>query len=161
ATAAGGILREVRRLIQHPNGGLLTDRELLERFSQHHDEAAFGGLVRRHETLVMGVCRRILGQAQDAEDAFQATFLLLAKKAASIRNKESVASWLYAVAQRTAAKAKVTASRRRRHESRAVVSDIQVIRDNVTWKEIKEVLDDELGRLPEYYRAPLLLCYLE
>jgi len=161
AIASGDILREVRRFMKHPRGSAPADRELLERFSEHRDEAAFCELVRRHETLVMGVCQRILGQTQDAEDAFQATFLLLAKKAQTIRSVESVASWLYGVAQRVAAKAKVAAARRRRRESRAAISDISVIRDHVTWKELKEILDRELGRLPEKYRAPLLLCYLE
>src|SRR5262249_16218594 len=152
ASASGNILREVRKLIKHPREGLSTDRDLLERFSQQRDEAAFGDLVRRHETLVMGVCRRILDQAQDAEDAFQATFLLLAQKAGSLGKKESVANWLYGVAQRIAGKAKVAAVRRHRHESRAAVSDIVQLRDDVTWKELKSVLDEELARLPAHYR---------
>src|SRR5262249_35622519 len=116
---------------------------------------------RRHETLVMSVCRRILDQAPDAEDAFQATFLLLAKKAGSLGKQESVASWLHAVAQRVAAKAKVARARRLRHENRAAVGEALETRDDVSWREIRALLDEELGRLPEHYRAPLLLCYLE
>jgi len=161
ASASGNILREVLKIVKNPRDGLSSDRELLERFAQHRDQTAFGDLVRRHETLVMGVCRRILDRAPDTEDAFQATFLLLAKKAASIRKKESVASWLYAVAQRIALKAKVTAARRHRHERLAATTDAVEVREDVTWKELKSVLDAELRLLPEHYRAAVLLCYWE
>src|SRR5262249_24619870 len=116
---------------------------------------------RRHGTLVLGVCRRMLRQTQDTEDAFQATFLLLAQKARSVRKQESVASWLYGVARHMAAKAKAAAVRRRRHEICAATRAVQEIRDDVTWKELKDVLDDELAHLPEHFRSPILLCYLE
>src|SRR5690349_16477853 len=135
AGSSGGIVREVRRLIKHPSCGSPTDRELLERFSQHHEEAAFADLVRRHGALVLGVCRRVLRQPQDAEDAFQATFLLLAKKAGSLRVTESVAGWLFVVAQRVATNAKIALARRRRREGHAVPSDVQDRRDEVTWQE--------------------------
>src|SRR5689334_2439590 len=92
ADAATGILREVRRLIKAPHGSP-SDRELLERFSHHHDEAAFGELVHRHGTLVMQACRQVLDQAQDAEDAFQATFLWLAQRAGALGKQDSVAGW--------------------------------------------------------------------
>src|SRR5262245_59639297 len=157
AGSSAGILREVRKLIKHPS----CDRELLERFCQHHDETAFTELVRRHGALVLGVCRRVLRQTQDAEDAFQATFLLLAQTAGSLQRRESVANWLFGVARHVAARAKTAAHRRQRHEGRAAVSETQAIRDDVTLKEFKEILDEELGRLPDHYRAPLLLCCLE
>jgi RNA polymerase sigma factor (sigma-70 family) len=160
ANATAGILREVRKMVKHP-GSCPSDRELLERFLQHRDEAAFTDLVHRHGTLVLGVCHRVLGQAQDAEDAFQATFLLLAQKAGSVRKQESLASWLFGVAQRVAGNVKIAAARRRRHEARAAVSDAQETCDDVTWREVKAVLDEELGRMPERYKAPLLLCYQE
>src|SRR5262245_45171953 len=125
--ASVGILR---KLIRNPS----PDRELLERFSRQRDEAAFGELMRRHGPLVLGVCRRVLKQTQDAEDAFQATFLLLAQKAGALGKRESVANWLHGVARRMAANAKVAAARRSCHERRATVSDAQEIRDDVTWK---------------------------
>src|SRR5689334_18040514 len=103
---SNNILREVHRLFKHSSGSFLPDQELLRRFSQDHDETAFTELVRRHGALVLGVCQRVLGRAQDAEDAFQATFLLLFQKAKSVRKQESVASWLFGVAQRVAANAK-------------------------------------------------------
>src|SRR4051812_16844494 len=96
-SACAGILREIRNLIKDPRRGSLSDRALLERFSQQQDEAAFAELVRRHGTLVLGECRGVLEHAQDAEDAFQATFFLLAQKAGSLGKQESVATWLYVV----------------------------------------------------------------
>src|SRR5262245_24414 len=114
ASACGGNRCEVRRLLQYPPGCPLSNRKLLERFCEHQDQTAFAELVRRHGTLVLGMCRRVLQQAQDAEDAFQATFLLLAQKADSLGKHESVANWLFAVAQRVAAKAKISAIRRSR-----------------------------------------------
>src|SRR5437868_390923 len=103
AGSSAGILGEIRKLIKHPSP---PDRALLESFSRQHDEAAFGELVSRHGAMVLGVCRRVLKQTQDAEDAFQATFLLLAQKSGSLGKEESVANWLYGVARHLAAKAK-------------------------------------------------------
>src|SRR5262249_12904209 len=138
-----------------------ADRELLQRFAQRHDEAAFSELVYRHETLVMDTCRRVLASVQDAEDAFQATFLWLAQKAGSLGKYESVAGWLFVVAHRLATKAKATAARRCRHEGQAAKPEILEASDDVTWKEMKAIVNEELAGLPERYRAPLLLCYLE
>src|SRR5262249_19071669 len=121
AGSSAGILREVRKLIKHPS----CDRELLERFCQHHDETAFTELVRRHGALVMRVCRRVLKQTQDAEDAFQATFLLLAKKAGSLGKQESVANWLFGVAERVTLNARVAVESRQRREKDAAVSGVQ------------------------------------
>src|SRR5262249_31083953 len=127
------ILREVHKLVKLPSGSFPSDQELLRRFSEYQDEAAFAELVRRHGSLVLGVCRRVLGRVQDAEDAFKATSLLLLRKAASVQKQESVASWLFGVAQRVAANAKIAAARRSRHETNAAVSNTQEAQNDVTW----------------------------
>lgn len=137
-----------------------SDGGLLTRFLTQHDQAAFSELVRRHGPVVLGVCRRHLPNAQDAEDAFQATFLILAQKASSVGKRESVGSWLYGVALRTALKARTAAARRRAHEREASAM-APVEPPNASWDELRPLLDGELGRLPEKYRAPVILCYLE
>src|SRR5439155_15875563 len=126
-----------------------------------HDENAFAALVRRHGALVLSVGQRILQQNQDAEDVFQATFLVLARKAASVRWRESVANWLYAVAHRLALEAKGDACRRRVRERKAEATPRPTALADVTRRELCSVLDEEMQRLPERYRAALLLCYLE
>jgi RNA polymerase sigma factor (sigma-70 family) len=137
-----------------------TDRQLVQRLLASRDEAAFEALVRRHGTMVYRVCWRILHQSQDAEDAFQATFLLLARKLVAIRKHESVASWLHGVARRAALKAKAEAARRRHHERKA--ANVEVVPStDLSWKELRTVLDAELEGLPEKWRLPLILCYLE
>lgn len=139
----------------------LTDRQLLARFVAYRDEAAFATLVRRHGALVYGVCRRLLHHAQDAEDVCQATFLVLARKADSMRWRESVGAWLYEVAYRLARKARVEIARRREMESRAAATHKLHAQSEASWREFCAVLDEELRRLSEAYRAPLILCYLE
>ncbi len=136
------------------------DRELLERFASG-EEAAFAALFRRHGGMVLGVCRRALRNLQDAEDACQATFLLLSRKAASGRWQPSVANWLYLTARRVARNARVVARRRARHEGRAAVPEAFQPVDRMTGRELLELLDAELDRLPPTYREPLVLCYLE
>src|SRR5947209_5652626 len=113
---AGTILRHVRALLGADPAGNLSDAELLRRYAALRDEAAFAALMHRHGGLVWGVCRRLLREAHDAEDAFQATFLVLAKKAGSVRSGEAVGSWLYGVAYRVAMKAKQSARKREAHE---------------------------------------------
>ncbi|MCI0459820.1 MAG: sigma-70 family RNA polymerase sigma factor, partial [Gemmataceae bacterium] len=124
-------------------------------------ETAFAALVRRHGPLVLGVCRRVLGNHHDAEDAFQATFLVLARKAEAIARQSSLASWLYRVAYRTAVKARALGSSRKAREARAAVQPTADLLDDISGRELLAVLDEELHRLPERYRAPLVLCYLQ
>src|SRR5204862_8079569 len=109
-------LAPLRRALARREGGGLSDAELLRRFLARQDEAAFEVLVRRHGSLVLGVCRRVLGHAQDAEDAFQAVFLVLARKAAKLPWQDSIKNWLYGVAYRVALKARAQGLRRRRQE---------------------------------------------
>src|SRR5438270_849558 len=111
-----GVLRHLRKLLAAERAGGLPDRELLERFVGHRDEAAFAALVQRHGPMVLGGCRRVLGQEQDAEDACQAAFLVLARKAASIRKKDALASWLHGVAYRAAANLRRAVARRQARE---------------------------------------------
>jgi C-terminal peptidase prc len=151
------VVRHLRRLAGE-GAAEPTDRELLTLFATRRDQAAFTALVERHGPMVWGVCRRALRQEQDAEDVFQATFLVLARKAASTRWRDSVHNWLYEVASRLAAEARVKAARRRRHEEKAARAEAQPVDAG---RELAAALDDELGRLPARYRSPLLLCYLE
>src|SRR5262249_30017333 len=136
------------------------DDELLGRFAEARDEAAFTALLERHGSMVLGVCRRVLGHPQDAEDACQATFLVLARKAASIRKRTSLASWLHGVAFRIARKLRG----KRALPASAALPEVAVAggaEAELSWREVRAVLDEELERLPERYRAPLLLCCLE
>jgi len=138
----------------------MTDQELLERFTAHHDESAFEALVQRHGPLVLGVCQRVLGDVNAAEDAFQATFLILARKARTIRWHKTVRNWLYQVAFRTASEARVQRAKRLRHEREAGTMLLQDAGNTGEWEELRLILDEELYRLPEKFRMPLLLCYL-
>ena len=137
------------------------DEQLLHRFVQQGDQSAFAALVQRHGPLVLGVCRSVLRHEQDAEDAFQATFLTLARSAASIRRPAALACWLHSVAARVACKARTAATRRRLRESRAVERAHADEFGEVSWRELRGIFHEELGRLPEKLRAPLLLCYWE
>jgi RNA polymerase sigma factor (sigma-70 family) len=137
------------------------DGELLRRFAEGGDQAAFAVLFRRHSGMVLGVCRRALASEQDAEDACQATFLVLSRKARSGRWQQSVANWLYLTARRVAHNARVAAERRARRESRAAVSAVVQPVDRMTGRGLLDLLDLELDNLPPSYREPLVLCYLE
>jgi RNA polymerase sigma factor (sigma-70 family) len=154
------VVQQVRKLAAVQTGRGLGDRELLERFVGANDEAAFTVLVERHGPMVLGVCRRALRNAHDAEDVCQATFLVLARKAASIRKTASLGSWLHRVASSVAANLKRERFRRE-HRERAVPSPRP--RDPVSelsQREVQAALDEELQRLPDRYRGPLVLCYL-
>jgi RNA polymerase sigma factor (sigma-70 family) len=157
----GSMLRDFNELLGHLHrtGGGLTDGQLLGRFLSNRDEEAFAALVRRHGPMVLGVCRRVLGDFHDAEDAFQATFLVLARKAVVVK-QGSLGTWLYGVAYRTARHARVTNARRRARER--PMQDMP--HPEVSPAEVQDwrpVLDRELNRLPEKYRAAIVLCDLE
>ena len=141
--------------------GGLADGMLLGRYVAERDAAAFEALVRRHGPMVLGVCRRVTGHEQDAEDAFQATFVVLARRAAAVDPREQVGNWLYGVAYRTAQKARTGAARRRAHERRAAEARATM---NATHDDLDDaalVLHGEIARLPTLYRVPIVLCDLE
>jgi RNA polymerase sigma factor (sigma-70 family) len=142
-------------------GDETTDGALLERVATRREEAAFAALVQRYGPLVLAVCRRVLHHEQDAEDAFQATFLVLFHKAGSIGKRAAVGSWLYSVAYRTARKARGRGARRQVRE--AELSDVPAAEASPEWlgREVRAVLDEEVNRLPAKYRLPLVLCYFE
>jgi RNA polymerase sigma factor (sigma-70 family) len=152
----------LRGVLRHlaASGETLSDGQLLARFIATRDEAAFATLVRRHGPLVLGVCRRVLQHAQDAEDVFQATFLILARKAPSVLNRAAVGSWLYRVAYRAAQEARTMRSRRRARETpgRSFPEPAIAEADVQDWR---PVLDHELSRLPDKYHVPIVLCDLE
>jgi RNA polymerase sigma factor (sigma-70 family) len=155
-----GVLGQLRRTLLG-DGGEKTDGQLLEAFLSDGEESAFEALLRRHGPMVLGVCRRVLRNDADAEDAFQATFLVLFHKAASLRRSGPLGSWLYGVAFRTALGAKSAAARRSaKEEARRTMAVPQPLAED-TWREVQAVLDQELSRLPEYYRIPIVLCDLE
>ncbi len=160
ATAVLRVVQSIRGKSLQRERASSADRSLLEAFAQIGDEDAFAEIVRRHGPLVLGVCRRILGNAQDAEDAFQATFLVLARKAAKVAWHESIKNWLHGVACRIAMKARGQAIKRAQKEKAAApASDAST--PAVQWNELRGVLDEEIERLPIKYRDVLILCYLE
>ncbi len=152
----------LHRLALQQNGGP-TDGQLLEGFLTRRDVAAVAALVRRHGPMVMGVCRRVLGDGQDIEDAFQVTFLVLARKAEAVVPREAVGNFLYGVAQRTALKARTTRARQRRREQQVKDMPHPSIHggDPDGGQELRTLLDEELQRLPGRYREPIVLCDLE
>jgi RNA polymerase sigma factor (sigma-70 family) len=156
------VLRRIHDLAGPSATADTTDADLLRRFVAGRDEAAFAAVLERHGPLVLGVCRRVLDDAHDAEDAFQATFLVLARRAVSIRQSASLASWLYGVAYRVSLEAKTRAARRRFHEYQAAAArpPCTAPAGNAD-EDLRPVLNEELRHLPEKYRAPLVLHYLE
>jgi RNA polymerase sigma factor (sigma-70 family) len=158
---ADSTLPGLHRLVGRLRDAAATDRELLRRFAEGPDEAAFEAVVRRHAALVLATARRVLGNAHDAEDVCQAAFLILAKKAASQRWQPSVASWLHRTAHHLALKARTAAHRRTRREGRTAPRTPPNPLAEMTGQELLAVLDAELLALPESLRAPLVLCYLQ
>src|SRR5262249_38711247 len=159
-TAFGTILHNLRRSWLHQEEAALTDGELLEGFVTRRDEAAFETLVRRHGPMVLGVCRRVLQNDADAEDAFQATFLVLVRKAASIRPRGLVGNWLYGVAHSTALKERAMSTKRLAKEREAAARAKPEVTAEA-WQPIQALLDQELKTLPDVYRAAIVLCDLE
>ncbi|QDU23203.1 RNA polymerase sigma factor [Urbifossiella limnaea] len=154
----GPPLRDVlRRFPPAHDGADRPDADLIRRYAAERDEAAFEALVRRHGPMVLGVCRRALG-GHDAEDAFQATFLVLARKAGALRDRAAVGSWLYGVAANVARRARARIGRRRECE---LVADPLHHPPIDGWRDAVAVVDDELGRLPAKYRTPIVACALE
>ena len=160
-SGASGVIDRLRRAVLLSDGGGLSDGQLLERFVAGRDEGAFEVLVRRHGPMVLGVCRRVLGNPHDADDAFQATFLVLIRKAGSLRASHLLANWLYGVAHRTALKARGRTNRR--HAAERSMHDVPEPAAPVAEPslELQVLLDQELGRLPDNYRIPIILCDLE
>jgi RNA polymerase sigma factor (sigma-70 family) len=155
------VVRHIRGLAAHEAAEGRTSFQLLHDFLTHQDETAFAALVQRHGPMVLGVCRHVLHHLHDAEDAFQATFLVLARKANSIRRGASLTSWLHGVAFHTAIRAKRDLARRRLHERQAKpMSDAKPSWD-LALRELQATVDEEVQRLPEKYRAPFVLCCLE
>jgi RNA polymerase sigma factor (sigma-70 family) len=158
------VLRHLQTLYRCGVTGHQSDEQLLERFLARRDEAAeeaFTAIVQRHGPMVLGVCLRVLGDRDEAEDAFQATFLVLVRKGASVIRRDKVANWLYGVAFRTAKQARGRTARRRAREKRVGMSPHIKPSDEALGDELREILDEELARLPARYRGPIVLCELE
>jgi RNA polymerase sigma factor (sigma-70 family) len=159
--SAATFWRHLRGLVAGPPAIQVSDRQLITRFADHHDEAAFALLVRRHGPLVLSLCRRLLADANDADDVFQATFLALARQARAIRKPGSLASWLHGVAVRLARKVKKAAWKRRHRPAPPGRTSPPDPLTEITGRELCAVLDEELERLPAANRLPLVFCYLQ
>jgi RNA polymerase sigma-70 factor (ECF subfamily) len=161
ASLASKIVQHLRTTVLRPEGAGLTDGQLLEGYLRQREETLFAALVRRHGPMVWGVCRRLVPNFHDAEDAFQATFLILVRKAESIRPREMVANWLYGVAYHTAQKARALAAKRATRERQVLTMPEPETLTQEREPDLEPHLDRELQRLPEKYRVPILLCDLE
>lgn len=156
----GAVARQLHRLFGAGTLAGMTEWQLLHRYLDRGDEDAFGAIVARHGPMVMGVCRRVLGDPRDVEDAFQATFLVLARKGRALGEHDPVGHWLYGVAFRVALRARSAAARRRSLEGSAAPPEAAAD-DDPARRELGAVIDQELARLPAKYRAPVVLCYIE
>ena len=159
--AHGKALGDLRRLVVAHQTQANSDAQLLQRFAAHQEAAAFATLIERHGRLVWGVCSRVLGHHQDAEDAFQATFMVLARKAGSIRRAEALTCWLQGTAHRVALRARRDAATRRRHEQRVLPMPAQHAVFQTSLEEVMAILDQEVQRLPAKQRAVFTVCALE
>jgi RNA polymerase sigma factor (sigma-70 family) len=155
------VMQHLRRTVLLRDGAGLTDGQLLEAFLGRRDETAMEALLRRHGPMVWGVCRRVLQNHHDAEDAFQATFLVLVRKAAQIVPKERVGHWLYLVAHQTALHASRTVARRRAREKEVAEMPEPTVAEKILWRDLEPLLDEELSRLPDAYREAIVLSDLE
>jgi RNA polymerase sigma factor (sigma-70 family) len=154
STPLRAVLWHIRKLAAAREDHELTDDQLLERFALRHDEAAFAALLRRHGPMVLSVCRNVLHDPHDAEDAFQATFLLLVQKAGSIQRREAVSGWLYRVAYHLALRARANAARRSALEKRARPLPAEDPVLDLSVREVHGRLFEELESLPAHYRSP-------
>lgn len=155
--------RAIGSLRRSAEAGFLTgldDAELLRRFQNQRDAAAFEAIVRRHGTMVLAACRKVLTEQSDIEDVFQAAFLILLQDARKIRGSRSIGPWLFGVAHRLAVRLRSDAARRRKHEWKPDRRNAEPPRD-LSWREAMTALHEELDKLPDRLRMPLLLCYLE
>jgi RNA polymerase sigma factor (sigma-70 family) len=155
------IAAQLRRVSVLPGGVDLTDGQLLAQFIGQHDEAAFAAFVKRHGSMVLGVCRRLLGNVHDADDAFQATFMILVHKAASLKSCELLGNWLYGVAYNTALAARAKRCRRQSKEKQVLGMPEPVMSQPDDWSDLRPLLDQELSQLAGYYREAIVLCDLE
>jgi RNA polymerase sigma factor (sigma-70 family) len=158
---AAPLLRFIRDLKQGEESRTASDGELLRRFIDLHDETAFRAIVWRHGGMVYRMCLRVLQREQDAEDAFQATFMVLAQRARAVRRQDSLGSWLFGVAHRLACKMKRGLARRRAREEKTAGRTCPDLLAELSVREAQQLLDTEIGRLPEKYRGPFVLCCLE
>jgi RNA polymerase sigma factor (sigma-70 family) len=156
-----GVIQHFRTTVLLRDGAGLTDGQLLGDYIGRRDETALAALVHRHGPMVWGVCRRILRNHHDAEDAFQATFLVFVRKAASLASKELVANWLYGVARQTALKARATGAKRKEREWQVTQMPEPAVVEHDLWRDLRPLLDEELSRLPDKYRSVVVLCDLE
>lgn len=154
------VIHTLRQVVGREHAIGLSDGELLRRFLDQRDEAAFEVLVWRHGSMVWSICRRLLHHCQEAEDAFQATFLAFVRDAAAIGKREAVGCWLYRVASRIALKAKSGVLRRQAHELPGEPAIHVDPSEEVVWRDLRPILDEEVNRLPDKYRQPFVLCYL-
>lgn len=152
---------DLARLFEGGTVSGLSEWQLLERYLERRDESAFEALVVRHGPMVLSVCRRALGVTPDADDAFQATFLILIRRARALGPRDAIGPWLYGVARRVAARARDQAARRRRREPVSLDRDVAGRPRSSPEPDLSEILDQELNRLPARYRSPMVLCYLE
>jgi RNA polymerase sigma factor (sigma-70 family) len=159
--ALGAAWRRIDQLFGSGTVAGLSEGQLLERFIARRDEAAFEALLARHGPMVLNVCHRLLDDPHDVEDAFQATFLILVRKAGAIRQRELLAPWLYGVAHRIARRAQTLARRRRAREGLGAEEAAVAPENDTDRRERERILHEEIDRLPEKYRAPVVLCYLE
>jgi len=158
----GAVYRRIERIFATGSVAGLSEGELLERFTTRGDEAAFEAILARHGPMVLGICRQVLRDPNDVEDAFQATFLVLVRKAASLRHRDLLGNWLFGVASRVALRARSIAARRRTVEGPGHATDSPVAGDEPDFdRESRAMLHEEVRHLPEKYRVPVLLCYLE
>jgi RND family efflux transporter MFP subunit len=155
------VLRHISKLVGRSTTVGLSDGEILERFVSRRDEAAFEELLARHGPMVWGVCQQLLRDPHDAEDAFQATFLVLVRRAASIGQRERLAGWLYGVAHRVAWRARAQTARRQAREKRGMEMAAVEPPGPLPWDDVRPVVHEEVNRLPDKYRTPVVLCYLE